>query len=140
MSEENVDVIRRMYRVGEAMSLDDLRAALPDLIAEFADPEIEWIEGPARIDARTYRGHEGVRQALQHWYEDFDQYAYDPQEMIDCGDQVLVVAREQGRGAASGATVAGESYYVFTLHDRKVIRFRGFSDRAEALRAAGVPE
>jgi ketosteroid isomerase-like protein len=140
MSQENLDLIRRMYRAGETMSLEDLRASLPDLIAEFADPEIEWIEGPDRIDARTYRGHAGVREALQHWYEDFSEYTYDLREMVDCGDHVLVVAREEARGASSGATVAGESFYLFTVRDGKVARFRGFSDRGEALQAAGMPE
>src|SRR5215218_11340880 len=140
MSQENVDLIRRMFRAGEAMSLDDLRASLPDLIAEFADPDIEWIEGPARIDGRTYRGHDGVREALQHWYEDFAEYSYDLRELLDCGDHVLVVAREEARGATSGATVAGGSYYLFTIRAGKVSRFRGFASRAEALRAAGLAE
>ena len=102
MSQESVDLIRRMYRVGEAMNLDELISALPELIPEFADPQIEWIESPTRIDRRTYRGYEGVRQAMQHWLEDFDAYSYEPQEILDCGDDVLVVSREQGRGRPRG--------------------------------------
>ena len=140
MSQQNVDLIRRMYRVGEAMSLDDLLAALPELIPQFADPEIEWIESPSRIDRRTYRGYEGVREAMQHWLEDFEQYSYEPQEVVDCGDDVLVIAREQGQGAASGVPVTAESYQLFTIRDGKVLRFRGFSDRASALEAAGLRE
>jgi ketosteroid isomerase-like protein len=64
MSQANVDLIRRLYRLGEAMSVDDLLAALPELIPEFADPEIEWIESTNRIDRRTYRGYEGAREAM----------------------------------------------------------------------------
>ena len=140
MSQENVDLIRRMYRVGEAMNLDELISALPELIPEFADPQIEWIESPTRIDRRTYRGYEGVRQAMQHWLEDFDAYSYEPQEILDCGDDVLVVSREQGRGAASGVTVSADSYQLFTFRGGKIVRFRGFSDRASALEAAGLRE
>ena len=138
MSQQNVDLIRRMYRVGEAMNLDDLLAALPELIPQFADPEIEWIESPNRIDRRTYRGYEGVREAMQHWLEDFEEYSYEPQEVVDCGDDVLVIAREQGQGAASGVPVTAESYQLFTVREGKVSRFRGFSDRASALEAAGL--
>ena len=61
MSQENVGLIRRLYPIGEAMNLDDLLGALPELIPEFADPEVEWIESPNRIDRRAYRGHRGVR-------------------------------------------------------------------------------
>src|SRR3954451_9094520 len=120
MSEENVDLIRRMYRVREAMNLDDLLAALPELIPQFADPQIEWIESPNRIDRRTYRGYEGVQEAMQHWLEDFEEYSYEPQEVVDCGEDVLVIAREQGQGAASGVPVTGESYQLFTIRDGKV--------------------
>jgi hypothetical protein len=52
-----------------------------------------------------YRGHEGVRQAMEQWLEQFDEYSYEPREIVDCGDDVLVIAREEGRGGASGATV-----------------------------------
>ena len=140
MSQANVELIRRMYRLGEAMDLDDLLAALPELIPEFADPEIEWIESPNRVDRRTYRGHQGAREAMEHWLEQFDEYSYEPRQILDCGDDVLVIAREEGRGGTSGATVTGESYQLFTVRDGKVVRFRGFSDRASALKAAGVRE
>jgi len=138
MSQQNVELIRRLYRVGEAMNLDDLLTALPELIPQFADPEIEWIESPSRIDRRTYRGYEGVREAMQHWLEDFEEYSYEPQEIVDCGDDVLVIAREEGQGAASGVPVTAESYQLFTIRDGKVLRFRSFSDRASALEAAGL--
>jgi uncharacterized protein len=140
MSRENVELIRRMYTIGEAMSLDDLLAALPELIPRIADPKIEWVESPNRVERRTYRGQEGVRQAIQHWLEDFDEYSYEAEEIIDCGDDVLVVAHEEGRGAASGVTVSAESFQLFTIRDGKVLRFRGFTDRASALEAAGLPE
>ena len=99
MSQENVGLIRRLYPIGEAMNLDDLLGALPVLIPEFADPEVEWIESPNRVDRRTYRGHRGVRQAMEHWLEQLDEYSYEPQQIVDCGDDVLVIAREEG-GAA----------------------------------------
>lgn len=138
MSRENVELVRRMYRIGEAMSLDDLLAALPELIPKIADPGIEWVESPNRVDRRTYRGHEGVRQAIQHWLEDFDEYTYKAEEIIDCGDDVLVIAHEEGRGAGSGVTVSAESYQLFTIGDGKILRFRGFADRTSALEAAGL--
>lgn len=140
MSQENVELVSRMYRPAEAMSRDDLLAALPELIQHVADPEIEWIEAPGRVDRRTYRGYEGVRQAFHHWLDGFDRYSFELEQIVDCGDDVLVVAREEGRGATSGVTVSARSYQLFTVRDGKVVRFRGFADEASAREAAGLSE
>ena len=136
MSQENVDLVSRMYRPAEAMRKEDLLAVLPELIQRIADPEIEWVEAPNRIDRRTYRGHEGVRQAFHHWLDGFDEYSFEIERIIDCGDAVLVVAREEGRGAASGVPVSARSYQLFTIRAGKVIRFQGFADEASAREAA----
>lgn len=140
MSEENVEVVRRLYAAVEGLGQDDLFRVMPDLIRRVADPEIEWIESPSRIDGRTYRGHDGVRQALEHWLGGFDEYSFEIRKIVDCGDDVLVLGHEEGRGAVSGATVSAESYQLFTFRDGKVSRFRGFSDEASALEAAGLTE
>ena len=47
-------------------------------------------------------------------------FGYAVERLVDCGDDVLVVAREQGRGAASG--------------------YREFYDEAAALEAVGLSE
>ena len=59
---------------------------------------------------------------------------------LDYGDDVLVVAREQGRGSTSGATVSARIYLVFTFRKGKVLRYREFYDEAAALEAVGVSE
>jgi uncharacterized protein len=139
MSHENVELISRMYRPAEAMTKDDLLAALPELIRDIADPEIEWIEAP-RVDRGTYRGHDGVRRAFHHWLDGFDEYSFGIEQILDFGDDVLVVAHEEGRGATSGVVVSATSYQLFTIRDGKVVRFRGFSDEASARQAAGLTE
>jgi ketosteroid isomerase-like protein len=138
MSQENVDLVSQMYRPAEAMSKDDLLASLPELIQWIADPEIEWVEAPNRVDGRTYRGHEGVRQAFHHWLDGFDEYSFELERIIDYGDAVLVVAHEEGRGAASGVPVSVRSYQVFTIRAGKVVRYQGFADEASAREGAGL--
>ena len=117
-----------------------LVAALPEVIAEMCDPEIEWIEDPQRADARVYRGHEGVRESFERWLDQWDEYGMEPERFTDYGDDVLVVAREQGRGATSGATVSARIYLVFTFRDGKVLRYREFYEEAAALEAVGLRE
>ena len=57
---------------------------------------------------------------------------------MDCGDDVLVVAREEGRGSVSGAPVSSLIYQVVTVRDNK--RFQEFYEEALALKAVGLTE
>jgi ketosteroid isomerase-like protein len=137
MSQENVDFVRALYGTAGSMDKGELLAALPALIEQGCDPEIEWHEDPQRADACVYRGHEGVLRSFEQWLEGFDEYGVVLEEAIDCGDDVFVASREEGRGAASGATVSSSIYQVFTFRDGKVLRYREFYDRRRAEEAAG---
>jgi ketosteroid isomerase-like protein len=140
MSQQNVDFVRGLYSAGETMDKEQLLAALPELIAQACDPEIEWVEDPQRADSRTYRGHDGVLSSFEHWLEQFSEYGFEAERFVDCGDDVLVVAREQGRGSVSGAPVSSRIYQVSTIRDNKVLRFQEFYEEASALQAVGLSE
>ncbi len=68
----------------------------------------------------------------------FDQYGAVLEEVVDCGDCVLVSSRESGRGAISGATVDATNYQVLSFRDGKLLRYQEFYDEADARRAAGL--
>ena len=138
MSQENVEFMKGLFAAASDMDKEALLAALPELIAQTCDPEIEWYEDPQRADARVYRGHEGVRKSWERWLDQWDEYGGDAERFIDCGDEVLVVAREHGRGARSGATVSGRIFIVVTLRNGKILRDREFYDEAAALEAVGL--
>ncbi len=102
------------------------------------DPEIEWYEDPQRADARVYRGHGGVRESFERWLDQWDEYGSQAERFVDCGDDVLVVAREHGRGARSGVTVSSRIFIVVTFRDGKLLRYREFYDESAALEAVGL--
>ena len=58
MSEQNVEFVKGLYGAAEAFDKQQLLEALPALIEQSCDPEIEWFEDPQRADSRIYRGHE----------------------------------------------------------------------------------
>ena len=135
MSQENVEFVRRWYEV--ATSKADLLAAMPRTMA-FCHPDVEW---SAPEDGTTYRGREGVRQRLKEWLNSFDDYRYEINRIIDCGDdEVLVKASEVGRGAASGAEVRQTNYELLTIRDGLIVRIREYYDEGKALEAAGLSE
>jgi uncharacterized protein len=139
MSRENVEFVRAFFSASDTMDKQSLLANLPAMIEMTCDPEIEWVEDPQRADGRVYRGHEGVRESFERWLEQWDEYGFEVEEIVDCGDRVLVKARESGRGAASGATVSARIHTVMTFRDGKVLRYQEFYDEAQALEAAGPP-
>jgi len=140
MSRENVEFVEGLFAGSAGADKQALLAALPEIIAQLCDPEVEWVEDPSRADAQVHRGHEGVRASFEEWLAGFEDYQFELEEVIDCGDQVLAVATERGRGAASGAEVSSRNHMVLTLRDGKLLRYREFYDERAARQAAGLPE
>jgi ketosteroid isomerase-like protein len=140
MSQENVEFVEGLLAGAGATDKQTIIAALPELIAQTCAPDIEWIEDPRRADGVVYRGHEGVRQSWERWLEQWDEWEGEFERVIDRGDDVLVVARERGRGVSSGASVSARNYMVFTIREAKIARYREFYDEHEALRAVGLAE
>jgi ketosteroid isomerase-like protein len=135
MSEEGVAIAARWYEV--ATSKAELLATMPRTMG-FCHPNVEWT---VPEDGTTYHGREGVRRRLEEWLESFEDFSYEVERITDCGgDQVLVVANEVARGAASGADVRSTNYQLLTIRSGKIVRIREFYDEGKALEAAGLSE
>jgi len=63
-----------------------------------------------------------------------------PEEFIDAGDQVVAIVHFRGRGRESGIEVDTRTYAVYTLREGKTIGMEEFTERFEALEAAGLSE
>ena len=136
MSEENVEVVRRIY---EAVERGDVETVLG-----LYDPEIEWVFARSPfgglLKSDVYRGHEGLKQMFRERYDDaWREVEDDLEEVIDAGDRVVSVVSSYGRGRASGAEVRMTHAGVWTIRDGKVVRVEWMS-REDALEAAGLRE
>ena len=141
MSQENVEFVAGIFDAAGATDKEALLAALPDLVPQICDPEIEWIEDPRRPDSRTYRGHQGVIESWRQWLDTFAEHDFEIERITDCGtDDVFVAASEYGTGARSRAPSRQTLYAVLTVKDGKLRRYREFSDEQPALEAAGLSE
>jgi uncharacterized protein len=140
VSRENVQLIEGLVTATGGLDKRELLAALPELIAQVCDPDIEWVEDPQRADGQVYRGHEAVRGSWERWLDQWDEYGFEAERFVDCGDDVLLVSREHGRGIASGAPVSSRHYAIVTVREGRIARFREFYDENEALKAAGLEE
>jgi ketosteroid isomerase-like protein len=134
MSEENVEVVRRVY---EASARRDT-----DAILALYDPKVEWDSSripESRLTGQEHiRGHEGMRALFREWSEAWESFEDECEDLIDAGDQVISVVTRRGRGRTSGAETSAPRAGIWTLREGKVVRVVWFPTRGEALEAAGL--
>jgi ketosteroid isomerase-like protein len=135
MSQENVDFAKSLFAAADGMDKQALLAVLPEFIEQTCDPEIEWIEDPQRAGGRVYCGHRGVRESWEQWLDQWEDYGFEIERIAECGEAVLAVAREHGRGTTSGAAVSARNFMVITSRDGRILRYQEFYDKAQALRS-----
>ena len=106
------------------------------------DPAIEYRPSsdlmPPDLEMVSH-GHDGFRKLWRYWMDAFEDLRWDPAEILDFGDKVLVTTQQRGHGSGSGVAVSEPVSQLFTLRGGLVIRQRDFLDRSKALEAAGVP-
>jgi ketosteroid isomerase-like protein len=125
---ENVEIAQRFL---QACASGDLDGALAH-----ADPKIVWNptqEGQAE-------GITAVRDTMERWEDSFEDLELTYEETIEVGDRVLLRTHVSGRGRGSGVEVNTRSYMLWTLQGSKVVRMDEFTERADALEAAGLRE
>ena len=125
MSEQNVDLIRRIYDIWAR------EESARDLIAE----DVEYVNPTYAVEPGTRRGRKSF-SIVRDTYEDFNVRV---ERFVDTdGDDVVVLARYTASGSASGVPLEGEHGYVWTVRDGQAVRFCWFQSHREALDAAGL--
>jgi ketosteroid isomerase-like protein len=131
VSADDVERLREGY---ENFNRGDFEAIFALLDDEFFVQDRDDLPDP-----QVYRGIKGAERAFAWVGEDFDEYSIEPEEMVDGGDWVVVVARQRERGKLSGAEVGGRGggiCHLWRLRDGLATELRPFSTREETLTAA----
>jgi ketosteroid isomerase-like protein len=132
MSQETVEFLRQGY---EALERGDMEA-FTALSRERLGPEFDFHHV---WDGRVFKGFEGTQEWVSDTRETWKNYRQELEEIVDLGENVVVVLRVSARGGGSGVPVAQELAVVWTFEDERPVRARSFTSRAEALEAAGRP-
>ena len=132
MSEENVEVVRRIY---EAWNSGDLGL-------ELFDPSFELHQTSTMLDsASVFRGHDGLLRAAQEIFSGMRDLKWKPDDFIAApDDRVVVPFRLLATGRGSGVRVDMSLVHVWALRDDLAIRCETYEDSVEALEAAGLRE
>ena len=129
MSQENVELVRRMWK---AFLENDLQAALSSY-----DPDVEW-DGTNLPDGRVGRGLDAIMDHITRWSEMWESWNVTVERVIDArDDQVVVFIRETGR-STNGLDMDERHAELYRIRDGRIVRRQGFSDPNEALKAVGL--
>ena len=134
MSQDNVELVRRGY---EAFGRADIEGVL-----ELMDPDVSWVPAIAPLlGVDVVRGRDALRRFLvEELFEGFDTFRAEPLSFEDLGTSVLVCWRAVGRVESTGLEIDQTFFAIYTLREGKVVNYRDYQTRMEALEAVGARE
>jgi hypothetical protein len=98
---------------------------------------VRWTSSEHADRSRPVEVARGARTA---WLDAFEDIRWDPEEILDLGDKLLVRTQQSGHGSGSGVAVSRPVFQLFTFRRALVVRQEDFLDRSKALEAAGLRE
>jgi ketosteroid isomerase-like protein len=138
MSEENVEIVRRLIEANQSGDLEVAAQAMEAL----SHPDGEYTRVTADLEpTRAYRGPGWPRQYLADLAEVWGSWSSEPEDVVEVApDTVVATIRFSAAGKESGAPIEGRLGFLVTLRDGQVLKAQTYSSRGEALRAAGLGE
>jgi ketosteroid isomerase-like protein len=131
VSQENVEIVRRIYATGafDRGEADTLMAA-----------DCEWVNPPDAIETGVLKGVDKVRAAGHRIADAFEGSEHRVERLFDAGTSVVAEVTFRGRGRASGAELEHAEAHTWTFRDGRVVRFEWGRNLADALKAVGLEE
>jgi SnoaL-like protein len=129
MSEENVELVRRMIR--------HFSETGGGIEPDFYDPEVVFTTRPDGLEHNTYQGIDGLRQGVESIKEAWADLIVEVGDMEATGEVVVVPLlwhlRSQG-----GVQMDVEETWAYWLRDGRIYRVEQHGTTQEALEAAGL--
>jgi uncharacterized protein len=135
-AEERIELVRRGF---EAWNAGDVETTL-----ELLDPEVEIYTAEGIVNSGTYKGHDGFMRWAQQWFEAWEEFHNELEEVVAVGDRHAVARSHQtGRGRGSGVEVEMDVGWTSEVRDRRAVYLAlhpSFEDAmADARRREGLP-
>jgi ketosteroid isomerase-like protein len=134
-------VERRVRQVYEAFNRQDIEVFLVlgthPAVEFYTAKDQAGVPFGADLDD-VYYGHAGVAAFFRKWLGAWEDYRIEPEEVIDCGETVIVLLRHRGRGKGSGLELEHRFAQVAHVRNGVALRVEIFWDRVHALEAVGL--
>jgi len=118
-----------------AINRNDMQAITKDF-----DPEIVRIEPAGFPMAGTYRGMAAVQAHVTKGRGTWAEGTCEPEKFLVNGDKVVVYLHARVRLKDSGEWVGGRFADGFVFRNGRIVEYRSFAERAEALEWAGIED
>jgi ketosteroid isomerase-like protein len=125
-----VELVRRAY---QALNDGDV-----DALVGLCDPAFRLDMSDRVLNPAVFEGHDGIRRFFAEVREVWESYTWEPEELIESGDQVVALLRSGGRGRGSGIELERRTAMVWTVPGNHATSLRFFRYRDAALETAGL--
>jgi ketosteroid isomerase-like protein len=126
----NVEALKHFY---SAINRNDMLAIIRDF-----DPQIVRIEPEGFPTAGTWRGIADVQEHVRRGRGGWAEGTCEPEEFLVNGDKVVVYLHARVRMKGSTDWSGGRFADGFVFRDGKIVEYRSFGEREEALDWAGA--
>jgi ketosteroid isomerase-like protein len=123
MSEENIDLIKRIYAGFNNREYDEL-------VENFGD-DFEWFaaDNSPLADRSPYHGIKEVREGVFGRIElAFKRLNVEIDEIIEAGNRVIILGYYEGEYATGGKAPRAQLAHIWTLANGKAIKFQQYVD------------
>lgn len=125
-----VDALKQFFA---AINRNDIQAA-----AEHFDPQVLRVEPEGFPMAGTHRGSEVVREHLRAGRGSWAEGTCEPEKFLVNANKVVVYLHAWVRMRGAADWTGGRFADGFAFRDGKIIEYRTFGQRADALKWAGI--
>lgn len=127
--------IEKLKQFFAAINRNDMQAIVRDF-----DPQIVRVEPEGFPTAGTYRGIQAVQEHVTKGRGTWAEGTCEPEEFFENGDKVVVYLHARVRLKDSTEWIGGRFADGFVFRSGKIVEYRTFGKRAEALEWAGIED
>jgi ketosteroid isomerase-like protein len=131
MSQENVEIVRRVY--------DALNRGAWDAAFRETHPDFEMTTQRG-LDAGTLQRREAVQRFGEDYVAMFDSLVLEPEEFLANGDQVVVLVTRRARPRGGSVDIVVRNGHLWTVRDGAILSMKSFPHPEDAVEAAGLRE
>ena len=136
MSQENVEIVRRLYDAWNRRDEEELVA--------LSDPEVEFVNSPTAVEPGTRRGTNEVLAAARTQWEFLRDGRTEIDRIYDRGEEIFALTRLSRLMPEGDARIDDRVFASWMIRDARVVRTEvlgfGSAEVEKALEAAGLRE
>jgi ketosteroid isomerase-like protein len=138
MSTANVELVRAILPAErdlvEVFASDDpVGAFIGDARISVADIEVEFAGSQSGAPGQHYRGLDGLLEGWRDWLTPWESYKIEVEELIDAGDEVVMLVNVQARTSRDGVALEHKPAAVWTVRDGTIVRVKFYLRPEQAL-------